>query len=377
MPPTEDAAAASRRRSRLWQQGKEKWHVDAPVAVVGDKVLVGVGVPRQGEGRRPGAVLPRREDRQGAVAGAAGDQPVGRPVGAGRHRRRRRQHDRLRPRGAEGGQGRGRGVRPGDGKAKWRKDLPGGVVVVRGAGEGRWPSSPHRRQGAGLRPGRRRALRWIYDAQGAVLRPAGAGGRRRLRRRPEGRRPRDRPEDGRGAVEARPGDATRRCKAPGHGLRRPGACTAAGCTSRPATSPAATPASRRPSSASGTSSDDGGSSHANACMSRSCVGVWLLGCRPRPTSRPSGVIVDKDKQDRHHRRQGRAAQDRRPEVQGRSTPSRSSPAGRYPKGQEGPRDGRDHRRQAERRPQGAGAARASSRASRSRATSEDGRRGRR
>jgi outer membrane protein assembly factor BamB len=38
-PPNEDQLPKADPK-RLWQEGKDKWHVDAPVAVVGDKVLV-------------------------------------------------------------------------------------------------------------------------------------------------------------------------------------------------------------------------------------------------------------------------------------------------------------------------------------------------
>jgi outer membrane protein assembly factor BamB len=40
VPPSEDQLPRPTPR-RLWQEGQEKWHVDAPVAVAGDKVLVG------------------------------------------------------------------------------------------------------------------------------------------------------------------------------------------------------------------------------------------------------------------------------------------------------------------------------------------------
>jgi outer membrane protein assembly factor BamB len=39
VPPNEDQLPKAN-PTRLWQQGQEKWHVDAPVNVVGDKVLV-------------------------------------------------------------------------------------------------------------------------------------------------------------------------------------------------------------------------------------------------------------------------------------------------------------------------------------------------
>jgi outer membrane protein assembly factor BamB len=38
-PPPNESQYARAEPKRLWQEGKDKWHVDAPVAVVGDKVL--------------------------------------------------------------------------------------------------------------------------------------------------------------------------------------------------------------------------------------------------------------------------------------------------------------------------------------------------
>jgi outer membrane protein assembly factor BamB len=40
VPPNEDQLPKAN-PARVWQQGAEKWHVDAPVTIVGDKVLVG------------------------------------------------------------------------------------------------------------------------------------------------------------------------------------------------------------------------------------------------------------------------------------------------------------------------------------------------
>jgi outer membrane protein assembly factor BamB len=39
VPPTEDQLPRAEPK-RLWQQGKDKWHVDAPITVVGERVLV-------------------------------------------------------------------------------------------------------------------------------------------------------------------------------------------------------------------------------------------------------------------------------------------------------------------------------------------------
>ena len=39
MPPNEDQLPKPA-PVKLWQQGQDKWHVDAPVAVAGDRVIV-------------------------------------------------------------------------------------------------------------------------------------------------------------------------------------------------------------------------------------------------------------------------------------------------------------------------------------------------
>ena len=68
------------------------------------------------------------------------------------------------------------------GKEKWKKDVPGGVVSCAALGEGRRRRHRHRRQGAGVSTWTTAAIALDLRRQGAVLRPAGAGGRRGLRR---------------------------------------------------------------------------------------------------------------------------------------------------------------------------------------------------
>ena len=106
-------AAAGRRRSCVWQQGKDKWHVDAPVAVVGDKVLVASAfLDKEKVGDRALFCLDA-DDRQACC----GRTPLSSTRGAARrcrrHGRRQRQHHRLRPQGAQGRQGLRRRLRPG------------------------------------------------------------------------------------------------------------------------------------------------------------------------------------------------------------------------------------------------------------------------
>ena len=84
----------------LWQQGKDKWHVDAPVTVVGDRVLVASAfLDKEQLGDRALFCL---DAKTGDIVWRKPltDQPVGRPVGDRQDGRRQRQHHRLRPQGA-------------------------------------------------------------------------------------------------------------------------------------------------------------------------------------------------------------------------------------------------------------------------------------
>ena len=100
----------------------------------------GVGLPRQGKGRRPRPVLPRRQDRRHR----AGGQPLkinpwGGPSVQRQDGRGQRQHHRLRPQGAQGRQGRVVAAFDlDDGKEKWHKEVPGRRRVVRRPDRRRW-----------------------------------------------------------------------------------------------------------------------------------------------------------------------------------------------------------------------------------------------
>ena len=112
----------------VWQKGKEKWHVDAPVAVVGDKVLVASAfLDKEKVGDRAVFCLDA-ETGEERLEDAAEAQPVGRAVGRRRHGHRHRQHHRLRPEGAQGREGRRRRVRPGERQGEVAKEIPGGVL---------------------------------------------------------------------------------------------------------------------------------------------------------------------------------------------------------------------------------------------------------
>ena len=252
MPPT-DEDLPKPAPALVWQQGKDKWHVDAPVAVVGDRSWSrrpsstrkrSATAPCSASTPRPASMMWRTPLKR---------QPVGRPVGVGQDGRRQRQHDRLRPRGAQGAPG---ATSP---PSTWRrarrsgsKEITGGVVVLRRpdrrtlavvtaptarCGPSTWPPA----SAAGSTTARRRSS------------PRRRVGRRRgLRRRPQGRRPRHQPQ----VRRRRSGSSTWRRpgrQGAGHGLRRPGASTAAGSTSPPATSQAPASTSRPRSSASATS----------------------------------------------------------------------------------------------------------------------------
>ena len=189
----------------LWQQGKDKWHVDAPVTVVGDRVLVASAfLDKEKLGDRAlfcldaktGDIVWRKPLKINPWGGPSvvGKTVVvsGSTIG----------YD---PKALEGRQGRAGRLRP-------------------GRRQGEVAQGDHRRRGVLRRPDRRtrrwstatdgkvRAFdlatgerRWIYDAKTPFFAPAGRRGRRRLRRRSQGRDPRHRPRRRRREVEARPG----------------------------------------------------------------------------------------------------------------------------------------------------------------------------
>jgi outer membrane protein assembly factor BamB len=152
---------------RLWQQGRGKWHVDAPVAVVGDRVLAASAYlddDKAGEcalvclGASDGEVLWKTPLKLNPWAGPSVGPYV--LVGCGSAR--------PAPDAVEGGNGEVVALELDTGKVRWRRAVPGGV-----------PSTEAVRAGLAIfsaTDGRVRAWdaftgeeRWAYDAGAPVL----------------------------------------------------------------------------------------------------------------------------------------------------------------------------------------------------------------
>jgi outer membrane protein assembly factor BamB len=127
-PPTEDQLFKAEPK-RLWQQGKDKWHVDAPVAVIGDKVLVASAfLDKEQLGdltlfcldAKNGEILWKQPLKLNPWGGpsVSGDTVIvsGSSIG----------YD---PEALKGAKGFIAAYNLKDGKAKWHKDITGGVVA--------------------------------------------------------------------------------------------------------------------------------------------------------------------------------------------------------------------------------------------------------
>jgi outer membrane protein assembly factor BamB len=158
----------------LWQQGKEKWHVDAPVAVVEGKVLAASAyLDKEGVGKRMLFCLDAKTGKELWSAPLA-INPWGGPS----------VQDRL-----VVVSGSTIGFDPGSltaargviaafdletGKQRWKKELPGGVVacVALGKDTAVATCTDGKVRGYALPRG---ALRWTYDAGAAFFAPVALG----------------------------------------------------------------------------------------------------------------------------------------------------------------------------------------------------------
>ena len=129
VPPGDDALPKPSPKL-LWQAGKDAWHVDAPVAVVGDRVLVASAyLDDEKVGKRAllalnasdGRVLWETPLKINPWAGptVAGDLVL---VGSSSIR--------FEPKRLQGAAGEVVAVGLADGQVKWRKDVPGGVLAA-------------------------------------------------------------------------------------------------------------------------------------------------------------------------------------------------------------------------------------------------------
>jgi outer membrane protein assembly factor BamB len=174
VPPNEDMLPKPTPR-RVWQQGEQKWHVDAPLTVVGDRVLVASAfLDKEKLGDRAlycldaakGDIQWRTPLKLNPWGGPSvvGDLVVvgGSTIG----------YD---PRLLKGAKGEIAAYNLADGKEKWHKSVPGGVVscvaltkdlAIATATDGKVRAFE-------LTNGERR---WIYDAKTPFFAPAAVAG---------------------------------------------------------------------------------------------------------------------------------------------------------------------------------------------------------
>jgi outer membrane protein assembly factor BamB len=163
VPPNEDQLPRAS-PMRLWQQGAEKWHVDAPVSVVGDKVLVcSAFLTLEKEGDRAlycldaatGKVVWRTPLKLNPWGGASVDGTsivvTGSSIG----------YDTKVLKGAKGLIA---AFNLADGKEKWSKDITGGVVSCAALADGAAivTATDGKVRAFDVATGERR---WIYEAK--------------------------------------------------------------------------------------------------------------------------------------------------------------------------------------------------------------------
>jgi outer membrane protein assembly factor BamB len=175
VPPNDDQLPKPAPR-RIWQQGQDKWHVDAPVAVVGKRVLVASAfLDKEKLGDRALYCLdadtgvlqwrtPLKLNPWGGPS-VSGDLVVvsGSTIG----------YD---PKIVKGAKGEVAAYNLADGKEKWRKEVPGGVLscVALSGGLAVATATDGKVRAFDLATGERR---WIYDGKTPFFAaPAVAGG---------------------------------------------------------------------------------------------------------------------------------------------------------------------------------------------------------
>lgn len=174
IPPSEDQLPRASPR-RIWQQGEKKWHVDAPVNVVGERVLVGsafLDMEKVGDralyclDAKKGNITWRSPLKFNPWGGASvsGDLAVvsGSSIG----------YD---TRVLKGAKGQMAAIDLATGKEKWRKDVPGGIVACAALADGAAVASATdgKVRAFELSNGERR---WIYEAKAPLFAPVAVAG---------------------------------------------------------------------------------------------------------------------------------------------------------------------------------------------------------
>jgi outer membrane protein assembly factor BamB len=173
VPPSEDMLPRASPR-RLWQQGQEKWHVDAPVNLVDGLVLAGsafLDKERVGDralfalDARTGAIRWRAPLKLNPWGGAAVEKKqavvTGSSIG----------YDPQRLGKVKGGV---TAIDLADGKEKWHKEVPGGIVSCAALADGLVfaAATDGKVRAFDLASGERR---WIYDAKVPFFAPVAVG----------------------------------------------------------------------------------------------------------------------------------------------------------------------------------------------------------
>jgi len=156
--------------AKLWQQGQDKWHVDAPVAVTGDSVLVASAyLDEEKVGERALVCL---DAKTGEIRWKAPVQfnPWGGPSVQGDLVVVGGSSIRYDPKLLKGAKGEVAAFDLKTGKEKWRKEVPGGVVscVALGDGLATATATDGKVRAFNLADGERR---WIYDAKMPLFAP--------------------------------------------------------------------------------------------------------------------------------------------------------------------------------------------------------------
>ncbi len=203
----------------LWQVGKDKWHVDAPVTVIGGRVLVASAfLDKEQLGDRALLCL---EARTGKVEWRKPLKinPWGGPSVVGKTVVVSGSTIGYDPKSLRGAKGELTAFDLEKGDEKWHKEITGGVVSCASLADGAAvvTATDGKVRAFDVETGERR---WVYDAKAPMFAPAAVAGRRGLRRRPQGRSSCNRPRRRCGEVEAGRRRRPRRQSAR-HDLRRP------------------------------------------------------------------------------------------------------------------------------------------------------------
>jgi len=174
VPPSEDQLPKPA-PVRGWQQGKDKWHVDAPVAVAGDRVLVASAfLDKEKVGDRSLYCL---DARTGDVKWQTPLKvnPWGGPSVSGNTVVVSGSTIGYDPKVLKLAKGEVAAFDLADGKVKWRKEVPGGVVgcAALGAGAAVVTATDGKVRAFDLASGERK---WVYDGKTPFFAPPALAG---------------------------------------------------------------------------------------------------------------------------------------------------------------------------------------------------------